>query len=235
MDDTGFNWGWLDADNNFSKTHKMLIRNEIFVRNMYETVLQVEEDDVVVDIGASVGPFAYSILSKKPSRVFCFEPSDQAFPILEKNVNGKNIRCFHAGISNTDGSSLLNSVFTEHFYQDTPCNTMKFKTFIEQEKIDHIDFMKTDCEGGEYDIFNIENFSWIQANIKKVVGEWHLSTPELKFKFQRFINLYLRTFNDYKVFSVDGVEVTDKVFTDWFTAYFSEVIIHINNKIPNNW
>ena len=27
MDDTGFNWGWLDADNNFSKTHKMLIRN----------------------------------------------------------------------------------------------------------------------------------------------------------------------------------------------------------------
>ena len=47
---------------------------------------EVQKGDIVLDIGASVGPFTYSILDKKPSHIFCIEPSPIEHPTLEKNT-----------------------------------------------------------------------------------------------------------------------------------------------------
>jgi 16S rRNA A1518/A1519 N6-dimethyltransferase RsmA/KsgA/DIM1 with predicted DNA glycosylase/AP lyase activity len=51
------------------------VTKEIFIDKIYERHVQVEEGDVVFDIGASLGPFTFSILDKTPSQVFAFEPS----------------------------------------------------------------------------------------------------------------------------------------------------------------
>ena len=48
------------------------VEKEILVDKIYERFFEVEEGDVVFDIGASLGPFTYSILHKKPSQVFAF-------------------------------------------------------------------------------------------------------------------------------------------------------------------
>jgi hypothetical protein len=50
-----------------------------------------------------------------------------------------------------------------------------------------IDFLKVDCEGGEYDIFTQDNLDFLINNVKKIVGEWHLRTPQLKEKFRNLI------------------------------------------------
>jgi hypothetical protein len=90
--------------------------------------------------------------------------------------------------------------------------------------------LKTDCEGGEYDIFNIENLFWIKSNVRKIVGEWHLRTPELKTKFRIFRDTYLRIFPNFKVRSWNGLNIEEKFWTDEFIDVFTEIIIYIDNR-----
>ena len=65
---------------------KQTVYKEIFVDNLYEKYFEVEPGDVVFDVGASLGPFTFSILNKNPSHVFAFEPSLAEFITLVKNV-----------------------------------------------------------------------------------------------------------------------------------------------------
>jgi len=74
-----FDWGWMDSDNveiniggqltTSGRYHKEHIIGEIFIQELYEKFFEVKENDIVVDIGASNGPFTYSILHKKPKHV----------------------------------------------------------------------------------------------------------------------------------------------------------------------
>jgi hypothetical protein len=51
--------------------------------------------------------------------------------------------------------------------------TITFKNFIKINKIDFIDFLKIDCEGGEVFIFVDENKEFFVKNVKKVILEYH--------------------------------------------------------------
>ena len=73
LDLSSFDWGWMnepsdrtltsgDITKNYSQWHKDAITQEIFQDKMYEKFFDVEEGDLVVDFGASIGPFTYSIL-----------------------------------------------------------------------------------------------------------------------------------------------------------------------------
>jgi tRNA G46 methylase TrmB len=116
---TNFDWGWMDEpsdvtyihsdgrEEHMGQFHKQSIIGEIFERNCYETFFQVESGDIVLDIGASVGPFTYSILHKNPKQVFCFEPSKREFVTLCKNIRGHQVIPIPKGISNVN--SLIKS------------------------------------------------------------------------------------------------------------------------------
>ena len=60
-----FDWGWMDQSDE-GRIHKQHITVETFETKMYEKVFEVEPGDIVLDVGASVGSFTYSILDKKP-------------------------------------------------------------------------------------------------------------------------------------------------------------------------
>ena len=225
MDLNGFDWGWMEESEGFS--HKNAIIFEIFEQKAYERFFEVQEGDLVIDVGASVGPFTYSILPKNPSRVFCIEPSNSEFEVLNKNVgNNPNVTLINKGISSTNGvveSDML-------FGGETQMQGTTFLDFVKENNINKIDFLKTDCEGGEYDIFDIENFCWLKDNLGVAVGEWHLSTPELKQQFRVFRDVFLRLFPNHEVFSVDGVNIKWNLWNDSFIEYYNEVIIYIDNR-----
>lgn len=204
------------------------VEKEIFIDRMYERYFEVEEGDVVFDVGASLGPFTYSILDKNPTHVFTFEPSFEEFKTLVKNTRKGPVTHINKGISNHIGQFEFEYVF-DHDGGDVFYSTT-FKKVIEDYNIQKIDFLKSDCEGGEYDIFNIENLIWIKQNVRKIVGEWHLGTPELKEKFRVFRDTYLRIFPNFKVRSYNGFNVEEKFWTDEFIDVFSEVIIYIDNR-----
>ena len=204
------------------------VEREIFVDKIYERHVQVEEGDVVFDIGASLGPFTFSILDKTPSQVFVFEPSYEEFKTLVLNTRHGNVTHINKGIGNTVGEFNFTGVFdltgNYKLYSTT------FKKVIEDYNIQKIDFLKTDCESGEYDIFTLENLFWIKNNVRKISGEWHLATPELKEKFKIFRDVYLRVFPNFRIFSFDGIDITWSIWNDDFIPYYNEIMIYIDNR-----
>jgi FkbM family methyltransferase len=224
----GFDWGpWMGEGHGIF--HKNAITKEFEELNIYEKFFEVKEGDVVVDVGASIGPFTYSILPKNPKHVFCVEPSIIEHPTLENNVTRDNVTIIKKAITPNDGDKVGTYVFEQEKIT-TPIEGISFKTFLKENNIDKIDFLKTDCEGGEYSIFTLDNFCWLKDNLGVAVGEWHLSTPELKQQFRVFRDVFLRLFPNHEVFSIDGWDIKWDLWNEHFIEYYNEVIIYINNK-----
>ena len=211
----------------------------------YEKFFKVEKNDIVVDIGASVGPFTHSILGSNPTSVFCLEPHSELFKTLSLNLSKySNIKLINKGISNVDGTVIFNGLFNDSVGSDYIGNDLwkkseaalgiTFDTFLKENNIQKINFLKIDCEGGEYEVFNETNFDWIKNNIDKIAGEWHLGDEILKNKFKKFRDLYLRTFKNHKVFFVDYhsnfFDVTNEIWSDNFVNECGWVNIYIDNR-----
>ena len=237
----GFDWGWMDEPSDTYITdrdgvkkqigdyHKDSITKEIFQDKLYEKYAEVKEDDIVIDIGASVGPFTYSILDKNPSKVICVEPSSIEHPTLEKNVLRDNVSIIKKALGSVDGKMVLTEIFGSHG-QPLEIDSIRFDTLVRENHIEKVDFLKTDCEGGEYDIFSIDNLIWLKQNLGVAVGEWHLSTPELKQKFREFRDVFLRVFPNHQIQSVDNCDIKWDLWNEHFIEYYNEVIIFIDNR-----
>ena len=222
-----FDWG--TQNDWYIKT----INEEIFKNKIYERFFEVEKGDIVLDVGASLGPFTFSILNKNPKHVFCFEPCEEEFPTLVKNTVGNPVTHIMKGISNTNNVTQNNKLFNSVDGLQTEMESITFKKFIDLYGIEKIDFLKTDCEGGEYDIFNDENYDFIKNNVKKISGEWHLNESYYKGskeKFRKFRDTYLKNMNNHQVFSVDGVDIKWDLWNEHFIEYYNEVIIYIDNR-----
>lgn len=62
--------------------------------------INVEEGDVVIDMIAGIGDFAYTAIQKKPKHLFCVESRKDLFPTLQKNtVNCEAAICINKPIT----------------------------------------------------------------------------------------------------------------------------------------
>jgi len=218
-----FNWG------ESSDWYRTQINHEIFDGKMYEKYSEVKEGDIVFDAGASIGPFGFSIKDKNFKHIYCVEPSLQQIEVLKDNLSDTPCTVIPYAIGDKD--ILIESGFGDNTEDYISVNSKSFIEIVEENNIEKIDFLKTDCEGGEYNIFAIENLFWIKENVKIIIGEWHLSTPELKDKFRAFRDIYLKLFPKHEVYSVDNItNIKWRLWNDDFIDYYTEVIIHIDNR-----
>ena len=222
-DFSNFYWGEEEPHTSF----KEFITKETLIDRIYEKVMTVEEGDVVLDIGASIGPFTYSILDKKPKHVYCLEPDYNEYQTLLRNVEGEPVTCIMAGISNKD-KEIVDSKYLFGEEESGEMSTISLKTLFESNNLQKIDFMKIDCEGGEYSLFSKENYELI-SKIRKISGEWHLGV-DLKENFRKFRDEYLINHKNFEVYSLDGVNIKWDLYNDHFLEYYTEVIIHIDNR-----
>lgn len=229
-DINNFDWGWMN-ESDLGHHHKNCIINEIFNQKVYERFFEVEENDVVVDMGASVGPFIYTIQNKNPKFIYCIEPSQKEIPTLMNNLTIQNSKIIEKAISNRTGLVRLKEVFGSNG-QEIELDSISFMDFISENDIKKIDFLKTDCEGGEYDVFNRENIWWIKENVKKIAGEWHLHLGDVNLveKFREFRDIYLKLFPNHQVFSLDGVDIKWDLWNENFLNYYRHIIIYIDNR-----
>ena len=218
----GFNWG---GSNDW---YRETIFKEIFMMKIYEKYFEVNEGDIVFDAGASIGPFSFSIKDQNPKHIYCVEPSLSQIEVLEDNLSTIPHTTIPHGIGKED--ILIDNYGFDEDKNKISIYAKPFMEIVNENNIENIDFLKTDCEGGEYDIFNSENIWWIKNNIKKIAGEWHLSTPELKAKFRAFRDTYLRLFPNHMVSAVNGVDIKWDLWNDHFIDYYNEVLIYIDNR-----
>jgi len=160
---------------------------------------QVSKGDVVVDIGANVGTFSLSVVQSKPAHTYCLEPNTDYFNALTNNMRGKNATLINGGIND--------------YYS--------FNQFLNDQKIDQIDFMKVDCEGCEFLIFNEDNVELIKKTVKYTVGEYHISLFDNSVEhFIKFRDLYMRECRNVWLYQRDDTHITQYLFDDnWLHGY----------------
>lgn len=143
---------------------------EVFMKSTYLSAGQViRPGDTVIDIGANVGFF--SILAASlvgPSgTVVAFEPRSETFAQLQRNVavsGMKNIRARQMAVAGSRGrsllfvgddpgiSSLFKSVDGKSQSQSEEVATTTVADIMKDEGLAHCNYLKVDCEGGEYAI-----------------------------------------------------------------------------------
>ena len=219
IDDVLFDWGKK------SDWYVNAAKKEIFEDNTYERFFEVEEGDVVVDLGASLGPFTYKILPKNPKQCYVVEPLSYQIGILHKNVGKDNVKIIQGAI--TDKKKI--NITWDNISESVP--TFTFKEFLDENNIKHIDFLKCDCEGGEYDVFQQSNIEFLKT-IPKIVTEFHLRDDENlhKCKFRWFRDNIFPQFDNIQVFSFDGVDIKWDLWNEHFIEYYCEVIVYMDNR-----
>jgi FkbM family methyltransferase len=217
-------FNWSKIDHNFASA----LKKEIFEDRVYEKFYQVSEGDVVVDFGASIGPFTKSILNKNPSHVYAVEPSDEMFQELQNNMkNYKNVTCINYAIDN-NGLDGHETNFIYNFYDKIHTSkSITFKTFLNKFNIKKIDFLKMDIEGSEYGLFNNDSLNLLKLNVKFLSAEFHLENEDRKNKFRFFRDNVLSTFKNYRVYSIDGVDIKWDLYNEHFLEYYNEVALYI--------
>jgi hypothetical protein len=153
------------------------------------------------------------------------EPLSYQVGILHKNVSQDNVKIIQGAI--TDKKKIV--VSWDNISEIAP--TFTFKEFLDENNIKHIDFLKCDCEGGEYDVFQPSNIEFLKT-IPKIVTEFHLRDDENfhKCKFKWFRDNILPKFDNIQVCAVDGVDIKWDLWNDHFIEYYNEVIIYFDNR-----
>ena len=163
----------------------------VFLKREYDSFekFKINEDDIIVDIGAHLGFFTIKAAKEAfKGVVYAFEPFSMHFRLLEENIrsnNIKNVKFYNQAI--TDKASELSFYYTIH---GDPCDTSLFKInpnekiyeekiqsislkdFFQQESLERCDFLKIDCEGAEYSILMSSDSSTLNK-IRKIAMEWH--------------------------------------------------------------
>lgn len=177
------------------------ILKNIFLDGEYDIVL-AKEPHVIFDLGGNVGVSALYFALKYPSAaVYVFEPDPQAYAQLVENTKSfSSIHTFQYAITAKDGPVTFHSVrgrsesssLVKRF-DDSVEHTVIGKTLdtvLEELEIEHVDLLKFDIEGGEWELFsNTKQLHAIGYN----VGEVHLDL--LSVGEREFLDL----FNEYQV------------------------------------
>jgi autotransporter strand-loop-strand O-heptosyltransferase len=178
----------------FDKDVEVYSYAEIFYHKTYcKYGLDINENDVVVDIGSNQGAFIKYALDKKSSIIYSCDPNPTCISLIKKYYgNNKNLFLNEFAISDKCGESILylgkdsdtsgsgkiseaqaNIYFDYENGKKVKIKSITFKEFLKLNKINHIDFLKIDCEGGEVFVFIEENKDFIKNNVNKIVLEFH--------------------------------------------------------------
>lgn len=236
-----FDWG------NTNPEYAEMFSKENFIERTYEKHCPVKLGDIVFDAGANCGSFTYSILGKNPKKVYCVEPSNTLIHSLKKNVGHGPVTFINKAISDAEDDRKVIAESGVYIYENdgNQYPTTTFKKIVEDNNITRIDFLKFDCEGGEYSIFTKENYDFIIKNVGHCAGEWHIN--DHKDAIERFIefrDLYLTKCKLLHVYERSGKEVTEHLFDDnylygfreyWKDTYLGQFIMYFtfNNSIEN--
>ena len=185
------------------KWNILAVFNEIIGHKVYHNdFVNVEENDVVVDIGFNYGLFSMVSLKNNPSKIIAFEPNPKLVSNYQKFFNHEKIKLYQKAVSNKEGtvlfnenndpgmSTLLSDINTHDINATYEVELINFYQFLQENVINQIDYLKVDCEGGEYDIFDSIPNEYLINQVKKIALEFHH-----KFENKKVQKLYNKIIN----------------------------------------
>ena len=166
------------------------ILSEIFYEKIYNNdFICVAENDIVFDIGFNYGFFTLDALTYKPKKVIGFEPNPKLVKLFNE-LDIDSVELHQVAVSDKAGSTIfyennfsgkssihsdINSDTSSDSYQVNICS---FNDMAEQ--YDTIDYLKVDCEGAEYEIFESIPKEFLTNRIRKIALEFHHNINDIK-------------------------------------------------------
>ncbi len=141
----------------------------------------VPNGSVVVEVGANIGAFAIPA-ARRAQVVYAIEPVRANFELLVRNIelNGTgNVRPYRLALRDRNGTSPITRegmAGSFHFRNPTsqteevPTSTLE--TFLNENHIDRVDYLKMDCEGAEWEII-LSTPPAVLARIDQIEMEFH--------------------------------------------------------------
>lgn len=195
--------------------------SEFFVRKDYDWWYVVQPGDVVVDLGACVGMMAADSLDKGASKVYMVEANRELLKTAIENVSeycmnepDPKVYPINAiiGTSEADGCYVTKRAPLPIDEIDK----LSFKELIRTYGIRHIDYLKCDIEGNEYDVFNKDNLDYCFNNVKHIAAEIHVkATEDGPERFIRFRDEFLKPFISSPFHKVRSMGQDDFLNTIW--------------------
>jgi len=160
---------------------------EIFVENCYIQGLSLPPRPVVIDVGGYIGDFAlYAAKHLNALKVVVCEPSPHNWALLENNVARNNYqdRIEIVNKAVTSGGDVMMDVdapqrgqaMVSAYGSATAVRKLvrgvTLADLMEQHKLDVVDLLKMDCEGGEYSILSNTPTETFRC-IRNIVFEYH--------------------------------------------------------------
>ena len=166
---------------------KCILRDKSDATGFYENFFLKTNvgEDIIIDVGAHVGFFSiYAAKKASKGMVYAFEPSQESFRNLQRNIklnNLDNVIAENYGILKNTGTaelfvnkntSMLSSMFTsDSSSKKETVSVISLQEIIEKHQIKKVDLLKLDCEGAEYEI--ILNLS---KNILEKISKFSVET-----------------------------------------------------------
>lgn len=160
----------------------LYVIDEIFTRQIYDQPgFKVPESGIVVDVGANLGAFSLYAAAKKCS-VFSYEPCEENYLLLEQNIKQnslENVHSYKQAIAASEGNrslylhdtnSCVHSFYGTGRAVEVECTTLQ--NAFKASNINNCDFLKIDCEGAEYEIFESLDEDFLKR-IKSICLEYH--------------------------------------------------------------
>lgn len=167
----------------------------VFIKKDYGLV---ENNSIIIDIGANIGVYSLFAACAKNTVIYAFEPHPSNFELLVKNVKlnklEKNIIPFNLAVGAKKEKRILylgeapfhsfcpvsdspfNALYPSHpgniKQESIGVECVSLKEVFDKNKIDHCDILKIDCEGAEYEIlYNLPEEYF--KKIKSIRLEYH--------------------------------------------------------------
>jgi len=172
--------------NDFKNAYIPEILKEMYRDCVYDPYLKGKKDLVIADFGANIGLFTYYAYDMAKV-IYSVEPSKQHFDCLSKLVEFNHlerVKPIKKAISHKTGeTTLYHNQNTTMFSLKGEINnqpqdaeivqTISMDKFFEENKIEHLDFLKIDIEGSEGEVFSSEGFEKVAGKIDVILGEFH--------------------------------------------------------------
>jgi len=148
----------------------------------------IEKGSIVIDIGANIGMFSLFAAYMGAEKIFAFEPNKAAYEYLLQNVreNGLESIIIPINLAVTDNDNTTVKIPIAYSPQNKTqswidedlrsefelVNTISLVGILKKYSITHVDMLKLDCEGAEYEIIPTAKASTF-SKIKNIRMEYH--------------------------------------------------------------